>query len=129
MDLGTVLRQARERLGLRQIDLARRLRVKQSSISQWESGKHVPDVGNRIALAAELRIALQDIMPEAEEVPADTFTDPQVLRLVANFSTLDAQQRSMIDLLVLQLRERNAADHAAAPPPDTPPRAARPRRR
>ena len=48
-----VLRAARERAGLRQVDVADRLGVLQVEVSTWERGRHVP-----VALA----LALADLL-------------------------------------------------------------------
>lgn len=130
MDLGTRIREARLRLGLKQTDLARRLRVKQSAISQWESNKFAPDVENRVKLAQALHIALQDIMPDAPaNVSGDLLRDPQVRRILDNFAALDRQQRSLLDILAQQLRERNEQALRELEPPEPPDRTTRARRR
>lgn len=107
MDLGTIIRRGRERLSLKQGDLASRIYVKQSAISQWETGKSIPSLENRINLAAALNIPLSDLLPEAGDVPADAMQHPRIRRLIQNYLSLSTQQREAIDLVVERLREAN----------------------
>lgn len=107
MDLGTIIRRGRERVGLKQSDLASRIYVKQSAISQWETNKAVPNLENRIQLAAALNIPLSDLLPEAGDVPADAMQHPRIRRLIQNYLSLSMQQREAIDLVVERLREAN----------------------
>lgn len=51
-DFGLMLRQARERAGMDQSEVAERLAVAQTSISNWESGKTSPADRNLQALIA-----------------------------------------------------------------------------
>lgn len=107
MDLGTIIRRARERLSLKQSDLATRIFVKQSAISQWETGKAVPNLENRVNLAATLNIPLSDLLPEAGDVPEDAFRHPRIRRLIQNYLSLNTHQREAVDLIVERLREAN----------------------
>ena len=65
-DYGSIIKNAREKLGLKQEDLAKRLNEKESLISHIESGKKEP----RIELAKKLErffnIKLVDLMSEKE---------------------------------------------------------------
>lgn len=47
---GTVLRLWRERIGIRQAELARRLGVSAPSVSDWESDKKSPRIQHAIAI-------------------------------------------------------------------------------
>jgi transcriptional regulator with XRE-family HTH domain len=82
MDLGSKILQARKRARLTQIQLARRLRVKQSAISQWESGTTVPDIKNRVNLHTALRIPLQELLPEAAAAFSDQDLNTPDLRAI-----------------------------------------------
>lgn len=104
--LGKRIREARERLRLRQEDLAKDLKVKQSAVSNWEMGKSAPDLGNRIRLSGILNIPLNELLPEAPNLPPETFNHPQVRRLIENFLALSPQLRRSIELQVLGLREK-----------------------
>ena len=129
MDGGMRIKQARQRVGLRQVDLARRLRVEQSAISQWESGKFAPDLENRMALAAELRIALRDLMPEPQAVSVEALNDPQTRRIVDYFWQLDPHTRSVVEMLLMRMIERSGPDHSTSPPSPSSRPPARARRR
>ncbi len=68
-DIGVVLRQARNRRGLSQWDLGRRIErltngSAQQHISRWESGRNTPEWGNLLELADAL-----DCDVELELVP------------------------------------------------------------
>ena len=104
--LGGRIREARERLRLRQEDVAGQLKVKQSAVSNWEMGKSTPDLENRIRLSGLLNIPLNELLPEAPNLPPETFNHPQVRRLVENFLALSPQLRRSIELQVLGLREK-----------------------
>ena len=105
MDLGNIIRQARRRMGLRQSDLARLLKVKQSAVSQWENGTYAPEIDNRIRIAAVLHIALHDLLPGAKTISEDALAEPQVRRLVDAFLSLDQKHRAALELIVLQMQE------------------------
>lgn len=68
--LGRALRDARERAGTRQIDVATRASVHESVVGNFERGQHIPERLDDVidAYAVELRV-----------------TPPELLRLVADF--------------------------------------------
>ena len=51
MDIGNQIRERRQRLGLSQEELARRLYVSRVTISHWETSKTLPDVQSMLLLA------------------------------------------------------------------------------
>ena len=51
MDVGNQIRERRQRLGLSQEELARRLYVTRVTISHWETGRTLPDVQSMLLLA------------------------------------------------------------------------------
>jgi transcriptional regulator with XRE-family HTH domain len=77
-DIGVRLRQERQRAGISQRELARRLGVSASLISQVESGQSKPSVGTLYAIVTELEVSLDDIFrihgngasPSASREPA-----------------------------------------------------------
>lgn len=107
MELGQVIKQARMRRRLKQSDLAQRISVKQSAISQWESGRATPELANRINLSAALGIPLNDLLPEASAVPDNALDNPRIRRLIQNYLALSIEQRRVVDLVVEQFRESN----------------------
>ena len=44
MEIGSKLRQARQRTGMTQEQVAREIHVSRQTISNWETGKSLPDV-------------------------------------------------------------------------------------
>ncbi len=58
--LAEAVRQARQRAGLSQAELAERLGLRQSSVSQWERGVTKPKTVHLLALADALGINLLD---------------------------------------------------------------------
>lgn len=103
--VGAVIAAARKALRLRQSDLARMINVKQSSISQWESGKFTPELDSRILLAAALHISLHDLMPDGPPISENALRDPQIRRIVDNCLQLDPGDRQAVELISLRLRE------------------------
>lgn len=72
-DLGDRIRKARERLGMRQTDLAAAVHVGLSSIGAWERGIHTPSASALFALERALGVTLNtepepDLAPVAGEV-------------------------------------------------------------
>ena len=60
-DLGSRLREERERARISQRELARRLGVSASLISQIESGQSKPSVSTLYAIVTELGVSLDDV--------------------------------------------------------------------
>ena len=51
MEIGQKLREARQRRGLTQEELAERLRLSRQTISNWENERSYPDIMSLIALS------------------------------------------------------------------------------
>jgi transcriptional regulator with XRE-family HTH domain len=69
-DIGVRLREERERVGISQRELARRLGVSASLISQIESGQSKPSVGTLYAVVTELGVSLDHVF-RVHDLPAD----------------------------------------------------------
>jgi transcriptional regulator with XRE-family HTH domain len=54
IELGQIIRKAREAKGLDQVQLGKRFGVSKSAVNQWETGKNVPDHKKHARLAREL---------------------------------------------------------------------------
>lgn len=67
--VGRQLRQARLALGISVREMARRVDVSPSFISQVELGKTKPSVGTLYSIATELGVPLDDLMPLAQATP------------------------------------------------------------
>ena len=55
------IRELRERLGISQSELARRMGVKHTFVIQWETGKAMPAAAKLPKLAAILEVAIGDL--------------------------------------------------------------------
>jgi transcriptional regulator with XRE-family HTH domain len=109
--LGARLRQERDRRGLTLRELARRLDVSPSLVSQIETGKTQPSVRTLYAIVSELGVSLDEIFTpageEAEERPSEPRPDPPARQSVQPHDTAilagigrvqRAEGRQVIDL-------------------------------
>lgn len=69
-DIGTHLRGARLARGLSLREMARRIGVSPSFVSQVELGKAKPSLGTLYGFLSELDLSLDELMPSANAVPA-----------------------------------------------------------
>lgn len=69
-DYGKVIKAARERTGIKQEDMAKRLKIKESQLHKYESGTHMPDLETARTLERELRIKLVQEHVESGDAPA-----------------------------------------------------------
>jgi transcriptional regulator with XRE-family HTH domain len=63
---GTRLREARLRASLSQIAVGHAIGVDQSTVSDWELGRHTPPDAKKVALASVLGCAVADLFPWPE---------------------------------------------------------------
>lgn len=66
-DIGTRLREERDRVGISQRELARRIGLSASMISQIESGQSKPSVSTLYAIVTELGVSVDDIFRGHED--------------------------------------------------------------
>lgn len=66
-DIGTRLREERERVGISQRELARRIGLSASMISQIESGQSKPSVSTLYAVVTELGVSVDDVFRGHED--------------------------------------------------------------
>jgi transcriptional regulator with XRE-family HTH domain len=95
-DLGMLIRQARERRGMRQTDLAAEIHVGLSSVSGWERGTQAPSAVILPALARALGITLvadPDGTFTALDAAPDAQQAPQVVVVVA--TTAEAMREAL----------------------------------
>lgn len=64
MELGQKLRQARQRQGLTQEELAERLHLSRQTISNWENQRSYPDIVSLIALSDLYGLSLDELVKE-----------------------------------------------------------------
>ena len=62
MEIGSKLRQARQRTGMTQEQVAREIHVSRQTISNWETGKSLPDVLSVIALSDLYLVTLDELL-------------------------------------------------------------------
>ena len=62
MDIGNQIRDRRQRLGLSQEELARRLYVSRVTVSHWETSKTLPDVQSMLLLANLFGTTIDDLV-------------------------------------------------------------------
>ncbi len=65
-----VLKQLRERAGLNQAELAKRLGVDQGSVSRWENGRSEPSISMAVPLATALGVPVEALIGEPPAKPA-----------------------------------------------------------
>src|SRR5262249_43723754 len=75
--LGERLRRERDRLGLSLRELARRLEVSPSLVSQIETGKIQPSVRTLYAIVSELGVSLDELFAPPDSERTETAGDPQ----------------------------------------------------
>ena len=59
----SMIRERREELGLSQMQLAEKVGVNQTAISQWERGVSMPTLPKALALASALNCKIEDLYP------------------------------------------------------------------
>lgn len=60
------IKSLRMKAGLTQVELAKKMNVDQTTISNWESGKHIPMRKLHRKLAKILNCTVDDLLKEAE---------------------------------------------------------------
>lgn len=93
--LGQRIKEARKARGISQTDLARILDVTRSAVSQWESGIFAPAMEKLLALAGELRVALEWLATargERNPPEPNLRLEAQRVRLVPLLSWISAGQ-------------------------------------
>lgn len=109
MDIAARIRLARERAQWSQKQLAKKLRIGQSAISQWESGMTKPDIQNRLKLSLLLKIPFSELLPETQEVSGMLIKNPTALRLLQQFDQLTPADQEVVLMLAAALAEKHRA--------------------
>ena len=103
MAVSTNIKRLREGSNMTQSELADRLGVARSTVTQWENGWSSPRMGMVQKLAGVFRVTTGDIVSDTVEQP-DASADALFERLGRNYSALDLEQRQLLvgisDLLV-----------------------------
>ena len=95
-DLGSRIRQRRERLGLKQIDLANALQITTQAVSKWERGENAPDVVTLGPLAHLLGVSV-DFLLGLQSAGGDVF-EATVFASSVNGYTARAETLDLADL-------------------------------
>ena len=87
------IKRFREDMGLTQGDLADKLGVARSTVTQWENGWSSPRMGMVQTLAGVFRVTTSDIVAD-NEIPTDS--DPDFDRLARNYRALGPEGRAAL---------------------------------
>nr|WP_216683050.1 helix-turn-helix transcriptional regulator [Enterococcus innesii] len=68
MEFHRVLKEKRKEFGLTQEELAEKLQVSRSAISNWEIGRNYPDIQTLISLAKTFNVSLDYLLNEDLEI-------------------------------------------------------------
>lgn len=68
MKIGTIIKEKRTKLGLTQEDLAKKLHVSRSSISNWEIDRNYPDIKLIVNVSKVLNIPLEELLKEDSDI-------------------------------------------------------------
>jgi len=85
--IGQQLRRARMAAGISLREMARRVDVSASFISQVELGRTMPSVGTLYAIASELGVSLDGLMPSAQAQPASELSEPAAATVAREINT------------------------------------------
>lgn len=64
MDIGNEIKKKRICLDMTQKELAERLNVTRTAVSNWERGRNYPDINTLISISDELNISLEKLLKE-----------------------------------------------------------------
>lgn len=96
--IGDRLRRERVKAGLSQRELARRVGLSASLISQLESGQSKPSVGTLYALVTELDVSLDSLIRGPSDGADEDESDPRSRVRQAHTPLVHAADRQVIDL-------------------------------
>ena len=108
--IGAILKEARNKAGLSQRDLADMMEVSRNTVINWEADKNKPDYDTLPELCAMLGISITDLFG----VQKNTSLSPLEERLIRNFRLLTPISRSVVDKMISAMlqEEMNARDKA-----------------
>ncbi|PTO40188.1 transcriptional regulator [Enterococcus mundtii] len=72
MDFGKILKEKRHQAGITQEELAKRLNVSRSAISNWEIGRNYPDIHTLVEISTSLGVSLDELLENS------TMTDTMI---------------------------------------------------
>ena len=99
-DIGTRLREERDHVGISQRELARRIGLSASMISQIESGQSKPSVSTLYAIVTELGVSVDEIFGggNGEAPPAEATTDAGHVGATHHGPMVRVQDRHVVEL-------------------------------
>lgn len=113
--IGLLVKERRDALGLSQVELARRVEISQTYLSNMERGRvQLPDVAVRRRLAEALRMSHIDLLVAAGELDAHELPGeaeamkPVVVGLSAKIDELPADARRAVERIVDDLHAFHA---------------------
>jgi transcriptional regulator with XRE-family HTH domain len=125
LDLSTRMRDLRARQGLKQSEVARRMRLDPSIPSLWEQGKRLVPANRVRALADALEVTIEELLegvagaqPPAPKSLVDTSTMPALADLIDDRAV---RPHPVDDGAVLRLMPQSAVESSPAEPNDLPP--------
>ena len=68
MKIGAIIKEKRTKLGLTQDDLAKKLQVSRSTISNWEINRNYPDIKLIVNISNILEIPLKELLQEESDI-------------------------------------------------------------
>ena len=93
MDMGTKIKSRRLELNMTQEELAEKLSVSRSTVSNWEIGRNYPDLQLIVSIADILELSLEEMLRE----------DCQMIKRIADDTKCRRRQQWKIRILVLLL--------------------------
>jgi transcriptional regulator with XRE-family HTH domain len=112
--IGQRISRLREKRGMTQPELAKKLGVKPGHISNWEHDKHVPKAGNLINLAVALRTTGKYLLtgkgPESDSSELAGEIGQQVAKLHDDFLSLLPENRFAVLALAQALKSTQSPD-------------------
>lgn len=94
MSIGLNIKSYRQRAGLTQNELADKLGVARSTVTQWENGLSNPRMGMVVRLANTFGVMSSDLV--AENNNYSTATDPVLDRLIQSYISLNPEGRVVL---------------------------------
>lgn len=75
------IKQRRQQLGIRQVDLAKAINVSQSTMSDYETGRYEPDLETLVKIASELKVSVGWLLTDKDyNHPDDKFKYESLMR-------------------------------------------------
>jgi len=115
MGIGQRIRMARERAGLHQAEVARRLRLSRQSVQQWDNEQNAPKQSRLVELADVLQVDAQWLLTgeskdEWEDQELQRLLTLQERQLLGMFEGLDPARRVLLQELADTLNRNQEAE-------------------